>query len=56
MPGLNLFIKFVVDVETGRMAVGGELHSDTEFLLLVNGAEQSNIWGVNFKFCKKWGG
>ncbi len=42
------FVKFVVDVETSQMAVGGELHSDAEFLLLENGADQSNLWGGNF--------
>ena len=33
------FVKFVVDIKTGQVAVGGELHSD---------AEQSNLWGGNF--------
>ena len=42
------FVKFVVDIKTGRMAVGGELHSDAELLHLENGAEQSNLWGGNF--------
>ena len=42
------FVKFVVDINTGHMAVGGELHSDGEFLLLENGANQSNLWGGNF--------
>ena len=30
------FVKFVVDIKTGQLAVGGELHSDAEFLLLEN--------------------
>ena len=38
------FVKFVVDIKTGKLAVGGELHSDAELLLLENGAEQSNLW------------
>ena len=42
------FVKFVVDIKTGQLAVGGELHSDAELLLLENGAEQSNLWGGNF--------
>ena len=42
------FVKFVVDIKTGKLAVGGELHSDAELLLLENGAEQSNLWGGNF--------
>ena len=42
------FVKFVVDIKTGKLAVGGELHSDAELLLLENGAEQSDLWGGNF--------
>ena len=42
------FVKFVVDIKTGQLAVGGELHSDAELLLLENGAEQSNLWGGNY--------
>lgn len=42
------FVKFVVDIKTGHMAVGGELHSDAKFLLLENGADQSDLWGGNF--------
>lgn len=40
-------IKAVVDVERGIMAVGGELHSDAEALLLDEGSEQQNLWGIN---------
>lgn len=40
-------VKAVVDVEKGIMAVGGELHADEETLLLENGSEQKNLWGVN---------
>ncbi len=42
------FVKFVVDIKTGQMAVGGELHSDAELLLLENGADRSNLWGGNY--------
>ena len=42
------FVKFVADITTGQLAVGGELHSDAEFLLLQNGAEQSDLWGGNY--------
>ena len=38
------FVKFVVDIKTGQLAVGGELHSDAELLLLENGAEKSDLW------------
>ncbi|MBI4727420.1 hypothetical protein HY768_09435 [candidate division TA06 bacterium] len=40
-------VKAVVDVEQGIMAVGGELHSDEEGLLLQNGSVQKDLWGIN---------
>lgn len=40
-------VKAVVDVEAGLMAIGGELHSDEEAILLDNGSRQSNLWGIN---------
>lgn len=40
-------VKAVVDVEKCTMAVGGELHSDEEGLLLENGSEQKHLWGIN---------
>ena len=46
------FVKFVVDIKTGQLAVGGELHSDAELLLLENDAEQSDLWGGNFSQIK----
>lgn len=47
----NMFgdmVKAVVDVEKGLLAVDAELHSDLEALLLENGSEQKNLWGINF--------
>ncbi len=41
------FVKAVVDIEKGIMAVGGELHSDEEALLLENGSQQRQLWGIN---------
>ncbi len=41
------FVKAVVDVERRIMAVGGELHSDEEALLLEDGSLQRDIWGIN---------
>ncbi len=29
------------------MAIGGELHSDEEELLLESGSAQPNLWGIN---------
>ncbi len=40
-------VKAVIDVEKGIIAVGGELHSDEEALLLEKGSEQKNLWGFN---------
>ncbi len=40
-------VKAVVDVEAGLMAIGGELHSDEEAVLLDEGSRQSNLWGIN---------
>jgi len=40
-------VKAVVDVGKEIMAVGGELHSDEEAVLLEDGSEQKNLWGIN---------
>jgi hypothetical protein len=40
-------VKAVVDVERGVMAIGGELHSDEEALLLEDGSNQPHLWGIN---------
>lgn len=40
-------VKAVVDVERGVMAIGGELHSDEEAVLLDDGSRQSDLWGIN---------
>jgi uncharacterized protein DUF5674 len=41
------FVKVVVDVRRGIMAVGGELHADEEATLLQDGAQQADLWGIN---------
>ena len=41
------FVKAVVDVQRGVMAIGGELHADEEALLLQDGARQGDLWGIN---------
>ena len=41
-------IKFVADIEKGILALGGELHSDAEALLLESGSSQKDLWGANF--------
>jgi hypothetical protein len=40
-------VKAVVDVEQRIMAIGGELHSDEEAVLLDQGSAQKNLWGIN---------
>jgi len=41
------FVKAVVDVRRGVMALGAELHADEEALLLEDGARQADLWGIN---------
>jgi len=41
------FVKAVVDVGRGVMAIGGELHADEEATLLDEGARQADLWGIN---------
>ncbi len=40
-------VKAVVYVKKNIMAIGGELHSDEESVLLETGSEQENLWGIN---------
>jgi len=40
-------VKAVVDIEKKIMIIGGELHADEEVLLIENGSEQKNLWGIN---------
>ena len=42
------FVKAVVDVEQGIMAVGGEFHAHEEVLLMEQeGSKRENTWGIN---------
>ena len=41
------FVKAVVDVRRGVMAIGAELHADEEAVLLEAGALQADLWGIN---------
>jgi hypothetical protein len=40
-------VKAVVDIKKDIMAIGGDLHADEETLLLKNGSQQEDLWGVN---------
>lgn len=41
------FVKAVVDVEKEILAIGGELHADGETLLIEQGSQSKNLWGIN---------
>ena len=41
-------IKYVVDVERGVIAIGGELHADAEAVLIEQGSHQADLWGANY--------
>jgi hypothetical protein len=41
-------VKYVVDVERGVAAVGGQLHADAEAVLLEGGSAQEHLWGANY--------
>ncbi|MBY9002310.1 MAG: hypothetical protein KGD64_15425 [Candidatus Heimdallarchaeota archaeon] len=40
-------IKAVVDVEKGIMVIDSDLHSDEEAVLIEQGSEQKDLWGIN---------
>ena len=41
-------VKYVVDVDRGIIAIGGQLHSDAELVLLERGSETDELWGANY--------
>ncbi len=40
-------VKVVVDVKRGIVALGGDLHSDAEKLMIEKGCVRENLWGAN---------
>lgn len=44
------FVKAVVDVKKGQLAIDAELHADLEKLFLDNGSDQYDLWGINLYF------
>lgn len=40
-------VKAVVDVKKELLAVDAEMHADLEQLLLENGSNQDDLWGIN---------
>lgn len=43
-------IKAVVDIEQEIMVVDAGLHADGEFLLLENGSQDKNLWGITIHY------
>ena len=41
------FVKAVVDIDQEIMMVDAEMHADLEEMLLEEGSEQKNLWGIN---------
>ena len=41
-------VKYVVDIDRGLAAVGGEMHADAEQVLLEAGSSQASLWGANY--------
>jgi hypothetical protein len=41
-------VKYVADLERGRVAAGGELHADAELVLLEDGSRPEDLWGANY--------
>ncbi len=41
-------VKAVVDIRRKIMVVDAELHSDEEGMLLEDGSQQEDLWGINF--------
>jgi hypothetical protein len=46
-------IKATVDIERQILAVGGEWHMDSNNVLIENGSNQTNIWGINIYIDRK---
>ncbi|MFA6535719.1 MAG: DUF5674 family protein [Candidatus Babeliales bacterium] len=47
-------VKAVVDIEKEIMVVDAIMHADEEHLLLEEGSEQGNLWGINIYPEKMW--
>lgn len=45
---LDRYIKFVVDIESGNLTIGGDRHFQGEQLLIQNGSLQENLWGGGY--------
>lgn len=43
-------VKGVVDIRRNLLAIDAELHADLEKMLLDDGSEQFDLWGINLYF------
>lgn len=43
----DTMIKFVADLRLNRLALGGEMHADSEEALLAQDSHQEDLWGGN---------
>jgi hypothetical protein len=53
----NNLVKAVVDIERGIMVVDAAMHADEEMLMLEEGSQQENLWGINihpYKARNEW--
>lgn len=41
-------VKAVVDIDRKLVAIDAELHSDLEAMLLEDGSQQDDLWGINY--------
>lgn len=46
----GVLIKGAVDIENGRVALGGDYHIEASELLTNSGSKFENIWGFNINF------
>lgn len=45
--GFGDMVKGVADIQRKVLALGGELHADSEAILLEDGSHQADLWGFN---------
>lgn len=45
--GFGNMVKAVVDLKKEIMAVDADMHADEEAVLLENGSQQEDLWGIN---------
>jgi len=45
--GYGDMVKGVIDINKCLLALGGELHADSEQVLLDRGSKQADLWGFN---------